>query len=601
MQIFDDRRKTVLQMLGGLAREADPLPAVLGISTQGLFEPEPDSGDIGAWASRSAGIIKDAGEGMLQEAAEWAAAAEDAGPQPDISDARHASGAARHGGDFALRRLLEALRRFPEVSPEGSSGPAESRAASPAAVELMSAVAECLRCLKDPESAILLHVIAHSERKRALGPSHPCVAESLTGLADSICDMGKYQSAFPAREEALAVRKKAFGAGHPSSLAALHDLAETHVQVEDFGRARDLLRRAVSGRRNSLGPGHPDTAASVAILALCEMECKSAGQALAHLKQGLSDARQALGPGHPSVRKSAAMLASLYWKHNDDKSVYELRLAMLAERRERLLSRGRPSPLAAALAEPCGDDEFSALSGGDQAARARLLGDSPQAAFADVFRSVALAIETCAFESVMESGQFPFAARRPARQSALTEAGGKPGYSDGPERDFRCGEALLGLGANSIAMHYHGEALKARAKAFGMAHPDTVFSLLAMAEASLAACDPSYSRTFAGNAWEALLKIGKPQRTDPETELAALERLAAVQMAAADLAGHAAVLERIVALLDKKLGRGHPRSLRHATALSVLHALNGDAAKARKYRKLSLEAQRRLRGGGGKP
>ncbi|MDR3152992.1 MAG: tetratricopeptide repeat protein [Deltaproteobacteria bacterium] len=595
MKIFDDRRKTVLEMLWGLARQTDPFPAVLGFSAQDIFYPEPNPVDIGAWASRSAGILKDAGEGLLQEAAEWAAAAEGASPPPDISDARHGSGEARHGGAFALRRLLEALRRFPGVSPEVSSGPSESRdAISSAAVELMSAVAECLRCLKAPESAMLLHVMAHSERKRALGHSHPGVAESLTGIADSLCDMGRYGTSFPAREEALAIRKKAFGAGHPSSLSSLHDLAETHFQVEDFGRARDLIRRAASGRRNSLGPRHQDTAESVAILALCEMECKSAGQAIAVLEQGLSDASQALGPGHPAVRKSASFLASIYWKNNDDKSAYELRVSMLAKRRERLFPGGRQSPLAAALAEPCGDDEFRALSGGDPAARASLLGDSPQAAFAEVFRSAAFAIETRAFESRLP----PSAAGRPARPPALTEAGGKPNVGGGPERDFMCGEALFGLGAIMIASHCHGEALKARVKALGIAHPDTVFSLLAMAEAFLAACDPIHARTFASLAWEALVPSGKPQWTDSETELAALERLAAIQMAAADLARHAAVLERLVYVLDKRLGRGHPRSLRHATALSVLHALNGDAAKARKYRELSLEAQRRLRGGG---
>ncbi|MDR3154699.1 MAG: tetratricopeptide repeat protein [Deltaproteobacteria bacterium] len=393
------------------------------------------------------------------------------------------------------------------------------------------------------------------------------------------------------REKAYAICRKALGAGHPRTLASYHDLADSHALAKDFGRARDLFKLVVAGRRKVLGPGHPDTAVSVFCLAFCVKVSKSARQARALLEQGLSDARQALGPGHPAVIKVASLLATLYWEQNDTESALKLKLSLLKEKRERLLPPGWPSPLAAALAEPCGEDEFSALSGGDPAARARLLGDSAQAAFAGVFMEAAIKIETYEFRRVDKL-------LTELQDLSLAEDPDSGGDAD---MAFMYAEAMCGLGAAVLALQTYGMVLNARTEALGPAHPDTVLTLLGLATAYSVSAQSISALKFTEFAWKELKKRKKPQWPDPVTEAAALEWLGELMLSLGDLAGFAAVLERLVSLTGKALGRGHRLTLRPATVLSVLHALNGDAAKALKYRKLSLEAERKLRGGGGKP
>jgi tetratricopeptide (TPR) repeat protein len=581
-------------MLAGLTDCFQGSPVYLSDQFTGFSPLEKGSGGkVNAWAGRFASGMESGAVELLREAAGWAAAAAGEDPFPDISDARHASGIARHSLCFMLRRLLEALRRVSETGPEVSSGHSGSSGkASSAATELMSAVAECFRALATPRLAQYFHARAGAERAHALGSSHHSVAESMTGLADSMCFMRMFDKAFPFREEALAIRTKAFGVGHPRSLASLHELAGAHAQAGDFGRARDLFRRAVSGRRKALGPGHPDTAESVISLALCHMKLRKIGLAREVMESGFSDARQALGPGHPAVIRAAAMQATLLFQQCDYDGAMEMRSALLNERWERLQPLGRLTSLASAMSEPPGEDEFRALVGGETAALARLLGDSPQAAFTELFRAAALAVETAEFKR---------AGKTIAELVALRPAKGGLRFSADPEAACALGAAMCGMGAALLAVNAYKKAANAYSEALGMAHPDTVSSALGLASACVIGCELSEADRFAEHAWQTLKKRRKPQWADPEREMEALEKIAAIRLASGELAGHVAALERLVTLAVRAYGRGHPRSLRHATALSVLHALNGDAAKAERYRKLSLAGARNRRGGGRKP
>jgi hypothetical protein len=413
----------------------------------------------------------------------------------------------------------------------------------------------------------------------------------MTGIADSMFRMSMYGDAFPLREEAYAIRRKAFGAGHPRSLASLHDLAAAHAQALNFGRARDLFRQAVSGRRKALGPGHPDTAESVIFLALCHMELQQLGRASEIMERGFSDARQALGPCHPAVIRAASMRASLFFLQGDCDGALKMRVALFNERWERLRPLGRLTSLAAAMSEPPGEDEFRALIGGETAARARLLGDSHQATFAEVFRAAALDVEI---------GEIKRDGKTRAELAAFMSAKGGLRLSSRPKVACKLGAAMCSMGAALLAATAYTMAVRANSKALGLAHPDTVFSALGLAAAHVIGCVLPDADRFAEYAWQALKKRGKPQWTDPELEIEALERVAAIKLASGDLAGHVAALERLVTLTVKACGRAHPRSQRHGAALSVLHALNGDAAKAERYRKLSLTAARTRHGGGGK-
>ncbi|MDR3154698.1 MAG: tetratricopeptide repeat protein [Deltaproteobacteria bacterium] len=583
MQIFDNRRKAVLEMLTGIAADFRAAPVLLAVPFFGFSRPENGTGgEIDAWAGRAAGKLEGAGEELAREAAEWAAAAAGTGPLPDISDVGLGCGKARHGLDFMLLRLLEARRRFSEAGSEVPSGLSDTPdEASPAAIGLMGALAECLRALKDLQRAVSFHAMAGAARAQALGASHHSVAESLTGLADSLREAGESEISLQVFDEAYVIRKKAFGEGDPRTLASIHDLAAAFLQKDDVRRGHDLLRQAVSGRRKRLGPGHPDTAESVVLLAVCHIKNKKLGQARSVMERGFSDARQALGPVHPVVVKSAAVLASILMLLGESVEAVNVKHALLNDRRERLRPGGLLTPLAAALSELCAEDEFRALSGGDQAARARLLGDSPQAAFAGVFREAAFAVET---------GLFDRAGRLFVELTEINAAAGRLYFSESLDTVFTYCDAMSAVGATLPASIAYREAREASSKASGFAFPDSVFFNLGLATMHLVGGEPPDADLFSGYAWQELKKRGKPRRADPARELEALERLAAIRLALGDLAGHAEVLERHVSLTVKALGRGHRRSWRPSIALSLLHALNGDAAKALKYRELCRAA-----------
>ena len=100
-----------------------------------------------------------------------------------------------------------------------------------------------------------------ARREAAHGPSHPCVADALAGLAAVRAARGESEAAKALLTRAVAVYESATGPDSPDMAAALTDLAVLHLEAGDEGSGKPLLARALAIQSAALGAGHPDVMA----------------------------------------------------------------------------------------------------------------------------------------------------------------------------------------------------------------------------------------------------------------------------------------------------------------------------------------------------
>ena len=77
-----------------------------------------------------------------------------------------------------------------------------------------------------------------------MGPQHPAVATSLSGLADLYYAQGKYTEAEPLYQRSLAIREKALGAEHPAVATTLENYAALLRKTNREAEAATIEARA---------------------------------------------------------------------------------------------------------------------------------------------------------------------------------------------------------------------------------------------------------------------------------------------------------------------------------------------------------------------
>ena len=149
-------------------------------------------------------------------------------------------------------------------------------------------------------------------REKALGPEHPDVGQTLSGLALLYRTQGQYEQAEPLFQQALSIAEKALGPKHPNLAASFNNLAGLYRAQGQYAQAEPLYQRALSIHEKALGPEHPDVATNLNNLAVLYDAQGQYAQAEPLYQRALSIREKALGPEHPDLAASLNNLAGLY-------------------------------------------------------------------------------------------------------------------------------------------------------------------------------------------------------------------------------------------------------------------------------------------------
>ena len=151
-------------------------------------------------------------------------------------------------------------------------------------------------------------------REKALGASHPDVAQTLNNLAVVYQEQGKYADAEGLYKRALAIYEKALGEDHPDVAQTLNNLADVYQEQGKYADAEGLHQRALAIKEKALGADHPGVAVTLNNLANVYQEQGKYADAEGLYKRALAIKEKALGADHPEVAASLNNLAGVYCK-----------------------------------------------------------------------------------------------------------------------------------------------------------------------------------------------------------------------------------------------------------------------------------------------
>jgi tetratricopeptide (TPR) repeat protein len=142
-------------------------------------------------------------------------------------------------------------------------------------------------------------------------PKHSEVAYPLNSLAILYQEQGKYAEAEPLYLRALAIWEQQLGLDHPLVAHPLNGLAELYFEQEKYAEAEPLYLRALRIREQSLGFQHPDTAETMHDLARLQDTQGNSEEARDWYVRALAVREQALGGHHPKTTETRMHLTAL--------------------------------------------------------------------------------------------------------------------------------------------------------------------------------------------------------------------------------------------------------------------------------------------------
>ncbi|PVH69398.1 HET-domain-containing protein [Cadophora sp. DSE1049] len=157
---------------------------------------------------------------------------------------------------------------------------------------------------------------------------------------------GRWDEAEAAHVEGLEIEKRELGADHPSTLTSMTNLASTYRNQGRWDAAEKLeLRQVMETSKTELGADHPDTLTSMANLASMYRNQGQWDAAEALELQVMETRKTRLGADHPSTLTSMANLASTFWDQGRWEEAEKLELQVM-ETRKMKLGADHPSTLA---------------------------------------------------------------------------------------------------------------------------------------------------------------------------------------------------------------------------------------------------------------
>ncbi|KAJ5620527.1 P-loop containing nucleoside triphosphate hydrolase protein [Penicillium lagena] len=210
-------------------------------------------------------------------------------------------------------------------------------------------------------------------RGRLLGPEHPDTLISMSNLASTyhnqgrwkeadelgvqvvegsnLASMYRYQGRFQEAEElevqvieVIETREQVLGPEHPDTLTSMSNLASIHRNQGRFKESEELEVQVIERFKRVLGPDHPHTLISMANLASTYRYQGRFKESEELDVQVMEIRKQVLGLEHLSTLTSIANLASTYWSQGRFQEAEELELQVM-ESSKQVLGPDHPDTL----------------------------------------------------------------------------------------------------------------------------------------------------------------------------------------------------------------------------------------------------------------
>jgi tetratricopeptide (TPR) repeat protein len=149
-------------------------------------------------------------------------------------------------------------------------------------------------------------------RKKVLGPEHPDTLTSMSDLALTYLDQGRWEEAEPLQVQELETSKRVLGAEHLDTLMSMGNLASTYRNQGRREEAETLGVQVLETMERVLGPEHPDTLTSMNNLAWAWKQQGLHSKALQLMEECVQLRTRILGNNHPNTLTSSAAL--LEWQ-----------------------------------------------------------------------------------------------------------------------------------------------------------------------------------------------------------------------------------------------------------------------------------------------
>lgn len=161
-----------------------------------------------------------------------------------------------------------------------------------------------------------LPVIAHIRQVIALSEPWKISSAEAAAILDWAASLMWEQQAYPEAEallrKALAICERALGTSHPTIANMLHTLATLQERSGNYIEAEALLQRSVLIRVQTQGPYHSDIVLSLNNLGCIYMEQGKSKEARQCYQKALWIGEQVLGPEHPLIPSMQGDLGMLY-------------------------------------------------------------------------------------------------------------------------------------------------------------------------------------------------------------------------------------------------------------------------------------------------
>ena len=190
-----------------------------------------------------------------------------------------------------------------------------------------------------------LQVQVLETEKKVLGSEHPDTLVSMSNLASTYWNQGRWEEAETLEVQVLESRKRVLGAEHPDTLTSMSNLALTYGNQGQWEEAESLEVQVLETRKRVLGAEHPDTVTSMGNLA---STCKKQGrweEAETLEVQAMETRKRVLGAEHPNTLVSMNNLALTYLNQGRWEEAQTLGVQVL-ETRKRVLGAEHPDTLS---------------------------------------------------------------------------------------------------------------------------------------------------------------------------------------------------------------------------------------------------------------
>ncbi len=175
---------------------------------------------------------------------------------------------------------------------------------------------------------------ALTAQERALGPSHPAVAETELAIGDALRSQGNLKPAEAHYQRALSIIEKVRGPEDPQIARGLIGLGNVRLKSGLYAEAESLYRRAVSIDEKRLDPDAPALARDLSALGIVYWSLGRPVEGEPLLRRSLEIQERRLGPGHADLAPALSNLGAVYWtlgRYTDALPLYE-RARKIAER-----------------------------------------------------------------------------------------------------------------------------------------------------------------------------------------------------------------------------------------------------------------------------